>query len=63
MFCSLIQGSEDERNRLESAAKTKISATPQKTSTANESFDDLEELEKQRRILLQQLAAHHKQNQ
>ncbi|CAG2175583.1 unnamed protein product [Oppiella nova] len=48
--------SDDERARLESPEKSKAT---EKTSNANESFDDLEELEKQRRILLQQLAAHH----
>ncbi|CAG2177577.1 unnamed protein product, partial [Oppiella nova] len=48
--------SDDERARLESPEKSKVT---EKTSNANESFDDLEELEKQRRILLQQLAAHH----
>ncbi|CAG2118844.1 unnamed protein product [Medioppia subpectinata] len=50
--------SDDERTRMESPEKSKAMPTTH-PSGGKESFDDLEELEKQRRILLQQLAAHH----
>ncbi|XP_054166248.1 pre-mRNA-processing factor 40 homolog A-like [Oppia nitens] len=50
--------SDDERTRLESPEKSK-----RNSSAFNESADDLEALEKQRRELLEQLEAHHNTSQ
>jgi len=52
------QESDEERANSEPPEKSKTAIAAKRTPGKNESFDDLEELEKQRKMLLQQLAAH-----